>query len=263
MVENSAEDSGQIKSNIVSPYFDLAASIEVAKTIHTQGGGQCTSDQLVHWLGYTSIKSGTYVTRVSAASSKYFGLIDYSAKKYSVSSRGRKIIFPVNSGDELSAKVEAFLSVPLFKKVFEEFRGKPLPPESGLKNLFTRYGILPDRVRLSVRIFLNSAEQAGFFNTSRDRSRLIEPTVINSVASELSNVDDPVTEVVGSSAIKQESNRIATIQPSSSEINPAILGLLQKLPTDGVEWSKNEKARFLTAFTSFVDLFYPTNEDGA
>jgi hypothetical protein len=47
-----------------------------------------------------------------------------------------------------NAKVEAFLGVKLFAKVYEQFKGTSLPPESGLKNLTTRmYQLLVPRSR--------------------------------------------------------------------------------------------------------------------
>jgi hypothetical protein len=62
--------------------------------------------------------------------------------------------------------VDAFLTIPLFKRTYEEFRGKELPPEFGMKNaLRNQFGVVPNRVDLAYRVLMESAEQAGFFET--------------------------------------------------------------------------------------------------
>jgi len=261
-MENAGENAVSTKSALMAPYFDLEASIEVARTIFNQGGGRCTNDQLVHWLKYSSVKSGAYVTRVSAATSKYFGLINDNSKNFSLSARGKQIVAPVSEGDAASAKVSAFLSVPLFNKVFEEFRGKPLPAEQGIKNLFSNYGVVKDRIPAAVRVFLNSAEQAGFFSTSGDRSRLIQPSVIGGPQDVPFKEDVRASEVGNEIVSKAEVPCVVQSYTSNDTINPAILGLLQKLPADGAHWSKVEKARFLNAFTSSIEFLYPERDQG-
>jgi hypothetical protein len=248
---------------MLAPYCDLNDSIEVARVVFNRGGGTCTNDQLVAWLNYKNVTSGAYVTRVSAARKKYFDLIVFQSGKFSVTPLGRQIVAPVSSGDAESAKAEAFLKVPLFKKVFDEFRGKPLPAEEGLKNLFENYGIVKERVRPAVRVFLNSAEQAGFFKTSGDRSRLVQPVAYSDTAGTQSGEQLSSVGAVSDVAASQEPSLIAQSQFKYSEINPAILGLLQKLPTgQGVQWTQVEKVRFLSAFNSAIEFLYPARDDG-
>jgi hypothetical protein len=53
----------------------------------------------------------------------------------------------------------------------------------------------------------------------------------------------------------------AAQQPSVPGIPPALAGLLVKLPPEGQGWMKDNKDRFMTAFTAFIDLFYPIQEE--
>lgn len=248
------------RSGITSPYFDLAASIAVAHAIQQQGGGTSSPEQLAHWLGYKSTSSGTYLTRVSAAT-KHFGLIDNSGDTLDLTERAKTILAPVMPEDAANAKVEAFLAVPLFAKVYEQFRGSPLPPEAGLKNLFLNvYKVLPDRVAQAVRVFLNSAEQAGFFSTSGDRSRLIRPTVTQipappvTQATHTENVSSKIDSPV------QEKQRASSGDGGTSGVDTAIIGLLRKLPSHGASWTTIEQTRFLTAFTHTIQFLYPTTD---
>lgn len=247
------------RSGITSPYFDLAASIAVAQVIQQQGGGTSSPEQLAHWLGYKSTSSGTYATRTSAAN-KHFGLIDSSGDTFSLTERAKTILSPVMPEDAINAKVDAFLAVALFAKVYEQFRGTTLPPEVGLKNLFQNtYKVLPDRVAVAVRVFLNSADQAGFFSTSGDRSKLIKPSGVHtSTPHTHSHNKDAIPPKIDTPT--QEKPKTSGGDGGAAGVDTAIIGLLRKLPAQGESWTAAEQKRFLTAFTHTVEFLYPVNE---
>jgi len=237
------------RSGTNSPYFDLDASIKVAETIHLTGGGAATADQLAAWLKYKTTKSGTFLTRVGAA--KQFGLITSNGKQLVPTERAMTIIAPVMPDDAVKAKVEAFLDVELFSKVYEQFRGTQLPGDTGLKNLFSgaAYSILPDRVDQAIRVFRASAEQAGFFATTGDQSRLIRPTangtsIPPNTSIQAETVEKPVPEKPKSA-------------PDTAGVHSAIVGLLRELPPPGTEWPAAKKQRFLSAFQATIDFIYP------
>ena len=243
-------------SGISYPYFDHESSIRVADVIQNVGGGSCAPDFLAAKLEYKSIHSGTYLTRVAAA--RMFGYMTVSGGNFVVTERARQILSPVMPEDSINAKVDGFLAVPLFARVFEDFRGKQLPPEVGLKNLFLNtYKIVPDRVTSSLRVFLNSAEQCGFFQNGRDR--LIKPTITNAA--------QPASLAV-SPAIEPEPPQPTEKPPrgggggdGGGGVDTAIIGLLRKLPAQGESWTATEQSRFLTAFTHTIQFLYPTGDD--
>lgn len=259
----SSDVSSAVKrSGITSPYFDLATSLAVAQSIQQQGGGTSSPEQLAHWLGYKSTSSGTYATRISAAT-KHFGLIENSGNTFVLTERAKTILSPIMPEDAVTAKVEAFIAVPLFAKVYEQFRGTSLPPEGGLKNLFLNtYKVLPDRVAQAVRVFLNSAEQAGFFSTSGDRSKLIKP--ITTLASKPHAAQPPSQDSIPpkTDTAAQEKYRAGGGDGGAGGVDTAIIGLLRKLPAQGASWTTAEQTRFLTAFTHTIQFLYPT-DDGA
>lgn len=247
------------RSGITSPYFDLAASIAVAKIIQQQGAGTSSSQQLAHWLGYKSTNSGTYATRLSAAT-KHFGFIENSGDTFVITERAKIILAAATPEDAIAAKIEAFLAVPLFARVYEQFRDTQFPPEVGLKNLFLNtYKILPDRVAQAVRVFLNSAEQAGFFVSNGDRSRLIKPSVKKkSQAFEYTTIPGTATPQSSMASAQQEAgdkNR------ESANVDPAVTSLLRKLPMPGKSWTSAEQTRFLAAFTHIIQFLYPPKDD--
>jgi hypothetical protein len=247
------------RSAITSPYFDLQSSIEVADTVYKKGGGTCSPDQLAAWMGYKSTSSGTYLTRVSAAQ-RHFGLIETTPETITVTDRARKILTPVMPEDALQAKVEAFLAVPLFARVYEQFRGNALPPEVGLRNLFlTSYRILPDRVGPAVRVFLSSAEQAGFFTTTGDRSRLVKPTVMQSVApTGPAEASPPAPEALPEAPRWRDGGGNGG---DGGGIHAALVGLLRELPKQGQGWTKAEQEDFIAAFTGLIKFIFPAEKD--
>ncbi len=242
-------------SGFPSPYFDLDASIKVAEAVHTRGGGSCTADQLAAWLDYKSVRSGTYLTRVAAA--RQFGLVESASGRFSVTDRGMAIIAPVMPDDAANAKADAFLSVPLFAKLYEQFRGKQLPPEVGLKNLIKSppFSLLPDRVDPSVRTFYNSATQAGYFSTTGDKSRLIRPgttPTITTTAADTPNNPPPTAF--------EKPKPSGGGSDGTGGVHSAIVGLLRELPPPGAQWPAQKKQRFLSAFQATIDFIYPEED---
>lgn len=156
------------------PSYGLAESVEVARLIHTRGGGAASADQLASYLGYKSTNNGAYLARVSAARS--FALINRNGEAFIPSDRAHKILSPTYPADQKRALVEAFFEIPLFKKVYDDFKGKELPPEFGMKNaLRTQHGVIAGRIDVALKVLMESAETAGFFETRGAKTHLIPP----------------------------------------------------------------------------------------
>jgi len=156
------------------PAYALKDCVVVPEAIHKNGGGSASTEHLIAFLGYKSATNGAYLARVGAA--KAFGLIAKSGNVLVPTALAHRIISPVYPEDAKKALVDAFFEVSLFKQIYEDFKGRELPPEMGMKNaLRNAYGILPTRVDLAYRIFIESAEYAGFFATRGARTHLVIP----------------------------------------------------------------------------------------
>ncbi len=242
------------RSRTAYPYYNLADSIAVAEAVHTQGGGTCTRDQLATFLNYSTTKSGAFLTRVSAA--KLFGLIETDKDAVVITDRARTIMAPVMPDDGNRAKVEAFLAVPLFSVVYDEFKGHTLPAEVGLKNLLrTQHQIVEDRVSPALRVLMESAEQAGFFKASGDRSKLVKPILQRHSKSPTPKEKEPEPP-----APPKGSGSGGDDNPPG--IHTAIVGLLREMPRSGTVWPVKQKERFMSAFRSTIDFIYPEDEEG-
>lgn len=173
----SAPSPAQARSETKFPGYDLTDSVEVARAIHVKGGGAAAPDNLAAYLGYKGTNNGAYLTKVGAA--RTFGLISKQGNLFIPTPLAHQILSPVYPHEAKQALVQAFLNVDLFKRVYEDFKGKELPPEFGMKNaLRNQYGVVPARVDLAYRALLDSADTAGFFSTKAGaRTHLIMPMI--------------------------------------------------------------------------------------
>jgi hypothetical protein len=247
------------RSGVSFPYFDLDQSVEVARTMHERAGGVCDISQLATLLGYSGVSNGSFRTRVSSA--KMFGLIeDADDRKLRVSTRGRRIAAPVTPADERAARVEAFLAVDLFKQVFDTYNGTTLPENVGLRNLLqNQYQVVPDRVIPTVRILLDSAEQAGLFATAGNRSRMVMPLGITTPA--VTPPPPPAPPGVVETQRHGGGNGGGGGGRDDPDIDPAILGLLKRLPPGGTPMSDKRRKALIDAFTNVVGFIYPDADD--
>lgn len=231
------------RAKLAYPYYPLDNALRIAELIHKNAGGPCTPHQLVGFLNYTSVRSGAYQMRTSAA--RQFGFIRYSKDGISVTERAEKILNPVMPEDAIAAKSDAFLAVDMYEQIYEKFKGRVLPPEEGLKNLLRQeYNLSGDRAGPATRVFLASAEQAGFLKESGGKLRLVEPVIRSSGAKPAPEKESATPEVE-----KPDLDSVG--------IHSAILGLLQELPSAKKSWTKSQKEAFKTAFLATLDLIYP------
>ncbi len=236
------------KSGASFPYYNLERSIEVAKVMHERAGGVCDRPQLAAFLGYKGTNNGGFLSRVAAA--KMFGLIEQDGDNVKVSPRGQSVVAPISEAHAERAKAEAFLTVDLFKRVFDQFNGATLPAEAGLKNLLeTQYSVVKDRVAPTVSILLQSAEQAGFFKAAGP-GRMVKP-----VAATGAPLSSPEPAVVPRK--NGGGGNGGDVPPT---IHPAIVGLLRELPAAGTPLTEKRRSALIGAFTAMVGFIYPEAE---
>lgn len=146
------------------PYYDLATCLEIVRRVFQEKGGSTTKEGLAETLG-TSTEKSTFAQKVNAC--VLFGLLRSQGSLLEVADLALRIIKFRDERDRARAYAEAFLSVPLYARVQEKFSGRPLPPETGLKNVLdTEFGVIPKRVDEAYRIMMLSARHAGLITVS-------------------------------------------------------------------------------------------------
>ncbi|CUJ56263.1 hypothetical protein HMPREF3069_09860 [Achromobacter xylosoxidans] len=253
------------RSGVSFPYFSLDKSIDVPRVIHDKAGGRCGRGQLAGLLNYKGIKNGGFLTRISAA--KMFGLIEESGDSITLTDRARKILSPVFPAEAQQAKLDAFMSVELYRKVFENFDGHTLPSADGLSNLFlTQYKIVPNQVGTALRNLMDSAESAGLFQVG-GKSKLILPIIRAQTAAIA--IDPPAQEdssQVGDQDPMERTNSYGTrarpsIDAELDGVHPALSGLLQTLPPVGSTLGPKRRAALIDAFRHTINFIYPEDEE--
>jgi hypothetical protein len=162
-------DSGsRIRSKISFPYTPLADAEQVAEALHRRGD-TATMDELAAELKQT-ITSGAFRTKVSTA--RTFGAIEVRRGQVVLTPLGRRLIDPAQVA---KARADAFLHVPLYRQVYEKYKGHTLPPPEGVEREMERLGVSPKQTDRARQALQRSAERAGFFGNGRDR--LVAPAL--------------------------------------------------------------------------------------
>jgi hypothetical protein len=194
--------------------------------------------------------SGNFMVRVAAA--RMFGLMTYQNSKYEMTDLGFAAV-DKDDGRKRRALAEAFLNVPLYRKTYDEFKGKQLPPRPhGLEQAFVRFGVSVKQKETARQIFDKSAQQAGFFAAGSDR--LIEPILSGS-----SGFPPPPSYIDGSGGGgggSGDAQPVANYGPDVSGFHPFIQGLLNTLPAPDATWTIEGRAKWLTAAANCFDLIY-------
>jgi hypothetical protein len=151
-----------------------------------------------------------------------------------------------------AARAEAFLNVPLFKKTYEDFRGKQLPPRPhGLEKAFVNFGVSSKQKATARIAFDKSARQAGYFSAGEDR--LVEPIVSGPNAVRASNLqpNEWTPDKSGPSPAPEREE-----EAKSSSLHPFIQGLLDSLPEPGTNWAVEGRGKWLETASNIFDLIY-------
>lgn len=240
-LQPAAETNTKERSTIDFPYTDLDSAVEVTKGVHSAGGTACDSDQLAAQLSLEA-KGGGFRLRVNGA--KTFGLLTYErGGRIGLTDLGLQIIDPAT---ERQARVQSFLAVELYRRVYDEFKGGPLPPQAGLERALGKMGVgagVTDKAR---QVLMRSAKQAGFFEYGSDR--LVKP---------------PIKGETNTQDGQSEREKEQTKKPlggngggGGGDLHPLIQGLLVTLPKPGENWPIQDRLNWLTMASTIFNAIY-------
>lgn len=251
-VKGTEDAKGKQRSTISFPYMALDDAVELAQAIHGNVGlGECDDDQLAAWTDQ-SIKSSGF--RVQIAAARLFGIITSpSGGKYRLTELGGAIVDPAQQRE---ARATAFLNVPLYRAVFEKYRGGVLPNQAAaMERELVGLGVsekVKDRAR---QTFERSAEQAGFF--AHGRNRLVMPGI---AARAPDATTAPPLESQAADAT-QETKKSGDGGNFGGH-DPLIIGLFRKLPEPEAEWGEDDRQKWLQTAANIFDLVYKGDVGG-
>jgi hypothetical protein len=225
-------------STIEFPYTDLDAAMELVRAVHTVGGTACDSSQLAAQLSMEP-KGGGFRIRITGAQS--FDLINYErGGRVVLTELGRRA---VDTQNDRSVRRDAFLRVPLYQKVFDEYKGSPLPPPPALERIMKGYGVgekVADKAR---QVMMRSAKQAGYFDLAGDR--LTAPPIRDTGQAEAPPPAPPVQQRGSGNGGGDD-----------ADLHPLIKGLLITLPKPQTDWPVSDRLNWLIMANSIFKAIY-------
>lgn len=242
-----ANDSGdgRQRSTIGFPYNDLGSAIEMAEAIHNQVGlGECEDDQLAAWTNQSAKSSGF---RVQLSAARMFGLLETTGGRHRLTELGKMIVDPKRARE---ARVRAFMTVPLYKAVYEKYKGGVIPPAAALERDMAALGVaekIKDRAR---QAFERSAERAGFFE--QGRNRLVMPGLA-------AHTEDGGRHESGDDN-DEEAEKGSRGGSDGGSGDPLIAALIKKLPPSGTDWSADERVMWLHMMAMAFQMAYGPKE---
>ena len=238
----------RLQSSIQFPYGDLDMAISVAESMHNSGYRECAPDQLAAAMNQQA-SSGNFRQKVSAA--RAFGLIQTSLGRIALTELGYRVL---DSAQQRGARAEAFLTIELYRKLYDDFRGKQLPPRpAALERIFENYGVSPKQTDKARQAFDRSAKQAGFFDHGNDR--LVMPGDITAQSA-------PAAQGTGRApTIGQPGGGGGGGEPPP-HLDPLIVALLNKMPTEKT-WPLPDRAKWLRALAMNLSFVYEADDGKA
>lgn len=145
--------------------------------------------------------------------------------------------------------------MPLYKKLFDEYRGRALPPDIGLENQIKILGVAAKQADKARQAFRRSAQQAGFFAQGIDR--LVMPANVDLAASppDASHGND-----AGATQQQRRGRGGGTTPPGG--MHPMIRMVLTMLPPAGEAWSADEQEVWLDLLRGVFTRIYPAPTEG-
>jgi hypothetical protein len=237
MSSTDAEDGKYQRSTIEFPYNDLDDSIEIARAIATNAGVSCTVEQLAAYQ--QKAIGGPFRVRLSSA--RMFGITKNEKGQVHLTELGRMITDPKT---EAAARAEAFLSVELYKAIYEKYRKFALPGPTGLEKEIQVLGVSSKQADKARQTFMRSAKQAGFFAHGEDR--LVKPA----------HGALPLTQpIIPADDNGKDGKGGGGGGGDGGSNDPLIRAMIQKLPPKG-PWSARERKTWMKMMEMAFNLAY-------
>lgn len=250
-VADTGADSKREISTISFPYGDLEDAVSFAKAVHEVGGQSCLSEQLA---GYLKVVSTGGAFRARMAYPRIFGLVDYDKSMIRLTPLGMRIVDPAQ---EAAARVDAFLNVPLYKAIYDLYKGYTLPPPAALEREMGKLGVSTKQTDKARQVFDRSAKQAGFHWAGSERLTL---PVIKSPPD-----TKPIDDGNGQSGVGGPrgggSDGPPPIDQALAHLDPLLIELLKKIPAASEGWMAKQRLRWFRTFAMNISQIY--DEDDA
>jgi hypothetical protein len=238
--EQPDEKAVRDKSEMKFPYTNLDDAIAVPKMVFEKAGQQADQMQLAAWMGHGSHRTGAFRVKLYAATA--FGLVSVDSGEVRLTAIGSHILDP---DFQHLARVQAFLAVPLFRALYEKYKGKMLPGSDALESEIVALGAAPKQRERARQTFQRSALQAGLFSSSKDRL-ILPPGISESMLT--SEAPQPIKQ--------RESQTPAVIESKVTANDPRAGLLVSTLPSPENGFSAGERKQWHAMADAIFDQIF-------
>ncbi len=142
------------------PGSTLAESVDLCRFVESKGLDGLPATEIATALGYKSVKTNTFSSRLSAA--RQFGLLELKDEGYALTALARSILHPVDPADLPQLLRRALVEPPLYAELAARLDGRKVPEAAILANvLYHQHQIISTAKDAAAEVFLESARFAG------------------------------------------------------------------------------------------------------
>lgn len=170
------------------PSYSLEQALRIPRAIvENYGRNPVTPLQLASALNVTP-NSGSF--RQLCGASIAYGLTDGGsfAQQISLTNLGKRIFKPLEEGDDLSAKREAFLKPQVIRQFLNRYNNSPFPREDIAKNVLEEMGIPRDKTKAVSTLIGDCAQSLGLLREIKGK-QYIDLTGVKESATEAENAE--------------------------------------------------------------------------
>src|SRR5438128_8216900 len=172
--DESSKKRTRLPKGSVTPAFNLEEASDIIIRIYELAGSDASYDVVGR---ITSNSPGSSVFARKLITLKNYGLIVDENRTVKLTDTGRQIATPRSSTERALALKQAFLSVPLYARVYDKFKGRLLPPDEFLINTFIEYVPTKELATTWMDGFKKSAKKAGLLETRPDGKITVLETI--------------------------------------------------------------------------------------
>src|SRR3974390_3012147 len=142
-------------------------------------------------------------------------------------------------------RAKAFLTVPLYKVVYEKYKGGTIPPTAALERDMVNSGVSEKQKSKARQVCERAAEQAGFFE--HGKTHLVMPGFAV-------HGDERESEHEGGNGGGKPPP--PPPPPQGPTLDPLLKGLVDRLPPADTDWPATDRVKWLQTAANIFDLIY-------
>lgn len=247
-VEAPAPESERERSTIAFPYNDLEDAEKIAAAVFAVGGS-AGFDQVA---GHLKVSADTGAFRYRLQVARMFGLVSYNKGNVTLTPLGRQL----NDPDQvIAARAQAFLTIPLYKRVYDEYKGGVLPPNKGLETAMEGFGVAKKQTDKARQVMQRSATLAGFNWAGTNRLVLPKGMTEGGMPAP-APADKPKPEDKPGDDHKPGGHGRGDHGGDGGKRDPLLQGLINKLPKEGTDWPVEDRVAWLDLARGIFDFVY-------